>query len=266
MSEIQVRPQPAEVRHAINSDRQGATPVVVDPDVRKLGEDLQHVWPHEILDVARETGTVILAAAEQQPVIVGETKVIDHETRVVHAETAVDQFPRTFPAEGFRRDHEIVDRHDPAGNASLEPTEIAVACQDDERRPHVAVPGLDVGRVLARIPSHLRILVDPDAGLARRTRKSQHVVKRVQDHGLGVPEPAEKGRRCDQLPDLGFVERLAVRVVVALGKRVGEFVRPVAVAFLVNADDLAFLQVALDLVLPDAAADLFLCGLARYYL
>ncbi len=48
-------------------------------------------------------------------------------------------------------------------------------------------------------------------------------------------------------------------VFVTFGQRVGEFRRPVTVAPLVDTDELAFLQVALNAVLRDPAANLLLC-------
>ena len=52
-----------------------------------------------------------------------------------------------------------------------------------------------------------------------------------------------------------------MRVVVSFGQGIGELLRPVAVASLVYADELALLQVALDIMLCHATAYLFLRGL-----
>ena len=189
--------------------------------------------------------------------VVGKAKVIDHETGVVHAEAPAYQLPGSLLAQRLRGNHEVIDWRDLAGDAPLQLAEVAVAGQHHKRCTHGAVPGLYLRRIFARIPSDPGVFVHPDAGLARGTREPEDVVQRVQRHRLGIPEPAEERRRCHHLLHFGLIERPAVRVVVALGQRVGEFLRPVAVTLLVDTDDLPFLQVALYTMLPNAALNLF---------
>ena len=80
----------------------------------------------------------------------------------------------------------------------------------------------------------------------------------MQGHRLGIVETLEEIVGGHEVPHLLGVQRLAERIVVTLGQSIGHLPRPAAIGTLVHADELAFLQVAVDRMLVDALANFVL--------
>ena len=115
--------QPANMRQSIDRYRQCTTPAIVDTDILELWKQKQHTGSNETLNVTGKSGSIVFAAAEDQPIIVRHSEIVDDKPCVMNAESAVDHLPRTR----LRSDHEIIDRHDLAGHPRFQFAQVAIA-------------------------------------------------------------------------------------------------------------------------------------------
>ena len=109
------------------------------------------MWSYEFLNVFRETRPIIFSATKNQAVIIGQSKIVNNEARIVNTETAVDQFTSSRLAERLGRDHEIINRHNLAGHTRLKLAQIAVAGKHNKGRRHRPACGLNFRRIGSRV-------------------------------------------------------------------------------------------------------------------
>ena len=125
----QVFTHASKVWHAIHCDTHGATPAIFHVDLLKLRIDIEHMGPHEGLDVSREAARVVFSATEEHAAVLRKLPVIDDEQRVGHRQVvAVDSWQQ-MGGQGLGGDHEVIDGHDVAGQPRYEFAEVGIASE-----------------------------------------------------------------------------------------------------------------------------------------
>jgi hypothetical protein len=193
-----------------------------------------------------------LAATEQQAPVGGEPVVVDHELGVADRDIVADDLARPRLAQRLGGEDVVVDRHDLAGDAPLQPFQVTVAGEHQKTRPDPPPSGGGAGLGAALDPGDRAVLEDPGAGLAGGAGQAEGVVERVQVAGAAVQRTAVIDSGAQHVGELVPRHGADVRIIVAGAQFLGLGRKHGGIARLVGDVQGARLEVAADIVALDA--------------
>ena len=155
----------------------------------------------------------------------------------------------------LRRDDEIVERHDLARHARLEPAQVAVAGQHHVVGGNGTVRRPDAGRARPVVVQHPALFVYVHPQPVRRGRQPQGIVQGVQVRGGVFHEPGAEDARAGQAGQFLALDELHVEPVIASHE-----IRVLPVPFGVTAFPGRLQAAALQVTLDAEAVDEFANG------
>ena len=150
-----------------------------------------------------------------------QPEVVDHELRVRNRHVVADQGARRRLAERSGRDDEVVDRHDPAGQARDQVAEMAVHGEHHEARLDPALSRRHDRRPGFLGAQHATALEDAHAGGGCGIREPQNEVQRVQMAGAGIEQAADVAPGRQHVAQLARPDIADVRIIVRFPKMLG---------------------------------------------
>jgi hypothetical protein len=214
VGEQQVRPEPAEVREAVERNAHPATPDRLHLHALQRGEQARHLRLHACAQVARGPAVVADLAAVHEALFGRKVIIIEHEVRVRHRVVARQRPCDLFRVERLGRDHIIAHRHELGAQRGIQFIQIGVAGEHDEIRPHRA-GGRFHARRLPRLDSRDRTpFVQHRARRLGRAGETEGVIERMQAPRPGLIKPAAVIIRADMILQRVAIEQPQLVVAV----------------------------------------------------
>ena len=190
----------------------------------QLREHRLHALAQLRFDGPREGDRVILAPAEEQALVLGQPKVVDHEL-AVGAGNVLGQHLRRTISQWLRCGDEGIERHGPGRHPPVQVRKVAVPSQQNMigRDPARARAHLDRAAILDM--QHLRAFVDHRAGLFGAPRQPQGIAQWVDVARAAVDHAATVARRFHDALERLCAQRLDRVVAMDPGQVLGLVVK-----------------------------------------